>query len=192
MGVDVIEGMMVGRVRVTEFYFRGDSACYEKNLIGWLRNEPRESGPHGPVGFAISVRLHPSLKQHILRLPASAWKPYREDGEAVSECADVPNYWPEAEEEKEFGPHSFTTPVVPCAASRMLAGGTGRGSCRCPHRVETHRSAASSQRRRKPSLFRMEKHSVRHHLRSAVSLRNGLRMDTVRPGPPGAPVKIKF
>jgi hypothetical protein len=80
MGVDVIEGMMVGRVRVTEFYFRGDSACYEKNLIGWLRNEPRESGPHGPVGFAISVRLHPSLKQHILRLPASAWKPYREDG----------------------------------------------------------------------------------------------------------------
>jgi hypothetical protein len=89
---------------VTEFYFRGDSACYEKNLIGWLRNEHREGGPQGPVGFAISVRLHPSLKQHISRLPASAWKPYREDGEAVSECADVLNYWPEAEEEKEFAP----------------------------------------------------------------------------------------
>lgn len=56
------------------------------------------------MGFAISVRLHPSLKPHILRLPASAWKPYREDGEAVSECADVLNYWPEAEEEKELAP----------------------------------------------------------------------------------------
>jgi len=76
----------------------------EMNLIGWLRNEQREGGPHGPLGFAISVRLHASLKQHIARLPGSAWKPYREDGEAVSECADVLNYWPEAEEEKEFGP----------------------------------------------------------------------------------------
>jgi hypothetical protein len=89
---------------VTEVYFRGDAACYEKNLIGWLRNEERDQGPHGPLGFAISVRMHPSLKQHILRLPAWCWKPYREDGAAVSECADVLNYWPEAEEEKEFGP----------------------------------------------------------------------------------------
>src|SRR5260370_10541185 len=89
---------------VTEFYFRGDSACYEKNLIGWLRNEHREGGPQGPLGFAISVRLHPSLKQHILRLPASAWKPYREDDEAVSEGADVLNYWPAAGAGKEFGP----------------------------------------------------------------------------------------
>jgi len=89
---------------VTEVYFRGDAACYEKNLIGWLRNEERDQGPHGPLGFAISVRMHPALKQHILRLPAWCWKPYREDGAAVSECADVLNYWPEAEEEKEFGP----------------------------------------------------------------------------------------
>src|SRR6202521_5384280 len=89
---------------VTQFYFRGDAACYEKNLIGWLRNQPRHNGPRGPIGFAISVRMHTSLRQHILRLPAAAWKPYREDGEAVSECADVLNYWPEAEEEKEFGP----------------------------------------------------------------------------------------
>jgi len=30
---------------VTEYYFRGDSACYEKELIQWLRNEQREGGP---------------------------------------------------------------------------------------------------------------------------------------------------
>ena len=88
---------------VNEYYFRGDSACYEKQLLGWLRNEQREGGPAGPVGFAISVRMHLSLKQHILRLPGSAWKAYRDETEAVSECADVLNYWPESEEE-EFGP----------------------------------------------------------------------------------------
>jgi hypothetical protein len=42
-----------------------------------------------------------------LRLPAAAWKPYREDREAVSECADVLNYWPEAEDDKPFGPLRF-------------------------------------------------------------------------------------
>jgi hypothetical protein len=89
---------------VNEYYFRGDSACYEKQLLGWLRNEQREGGPAGPIGFAISVRMHLSLKQHIRRLPGSAWKAYRDETEAVSECADVLNYWPESEEEKEFGP----------------------------------------------------------------------------------------
>jgi hypothetical protein len=89
---------------VTEYYFRGDSACYEKELMGWLRNEQREGGPQGKIGFAISVRMSPTLKEHIHRLPASSWKPYRSDAEAESECADVLNYWPEAEEEKAFGP----------------------------------------------------------------------------------------
>lgn len=89
---------------VTGFYFRGDSACYEKQLMGWLRNEQRPQGPHGRIGFAISVRMHTALKQRILRLPAESWKQYREESEAESHCADVSNYWPEVEEEKEFGP----------------------------------------------------------------------------------------
>jgi len=89
---------------VSEYYFRGDSACYEKQLLSWLRNEQREQGPSGPIQFAISVRMQASLKQHIVRLPAFAWKPYRDESETVSECADVLNYWPEAEDDKEFGP----------------------------------------------------------------------------------------
>ena len=75
--------------RVTEYYFRGDSACYEKQLMGWLRNEQREDGPRGRIRFAISVRMQPSLKQHILRLPAFAWKPYRDESDAESECANL-------------------------------------------------------------------------------------------------------
>jgi hypothetical protein len=48
--------------------------------------------------------MYPALKEHIQRLAASSWKPYRADSEVESECADVLNYWPEAEDEKAFGP----------------------------------------------------------------------------------------
>jgi hypothetical protein len=92
---------------VTEYYFRGDSACYDKQLMNWLRNDQREGLARGPIRFAISARMQASLKDHILRLPQSAWKPYREDREAVSECADVLNYWPEAEDDQQFGPLRF-------------------------------------------------------------------------------------
>ena len=40
----------------------------------------------------------------MLQLSDSLWKPYREDSEAESECADLLNYWPEAEEAKQWGP----------------------------------------------------------------------------------------
>jgi hypothetical protein len=49
--------------------------------------------------------MTPNLKKHILRLPENLWKPYREEADAVSECADVLNYWPEEEERpEETGP----------------------------------------------------------------------------------------
>lgn len=81
--------------------FRGDSACWEKELLKWLRDDQRAGGPRGPITFGISVRMTPNLKKHIARLPGSMWKPYREDSEAVRECADVLNYWPEEEDRPE-------------------------------------------------------------------------------------------
>jgi hypothetical protein len=86
---------------VQEFYFRGDSACWEKRLLNWLRDEQRADGPRGPIVFGISVRMNRSLKEHIERLPKIAWKPYREESDLVSECADILNYWPDEEERPE-------------------------------------------------------------------------------------------
>lgn len=83
---------------VVEFYFRGDAACWDRELVSWLRAERRSEGPQGRITFAISVRMTPNLKQHILRLPERLWKPYREDSEAVSECADLLSYWPKEED----------------------------------------------------------------------------------------------
>jgi hypothetical protein len=86
---------------VREFYFRGDSACWERELVHWLRDEQRGEGPSGRITFGISVRMTANLKKHILRLPQAVWKPYRDDPETQSECADMLNYWPEEEDRPE-------------------------------------------------------------------------------------------
>ena len=40
---------------VRSYYYRGDSACHEKELLHWLLDEKRAGGPQGFIGFAISV-----------------------------------------------------------------------------------------------------------------------------------------
>lgn len=89
---------------VEEYYFRGDSACWDRALLSWLRDEQRREGPPGRIRFGISVRMTANLKKHIVRLPDHLWKPYREDAEAESECADLLNYWPEEEDRPEGAP----------------------------------------------------------------------------------------
>ncbi len=74
-----------------EFYFRGYAACWGRKLVHCLRDERRPDGPPGRIPFAVSVRMTARLMKHILRLPTSLWKPYREDGETASGCADLLN-----------------------------------------------------------------------------------------------------
>ena len=54
---------------VTEYYYRGDSASHDSHLINWLRNEEREGGPQGFIGFGISARMSAALHQAILKIP---------------------------------------------------------------------------------------------------------------------------
>jgi hypothetical protein len=86
---------------VNEYYFRGDSGCWDRELVNWLRDEQNRQGPRGRITFGISVRMTANLKKHILRLPESLWKPYRQDSETDAECADILNYWPEEEDRPE-------------------------------------------------------------------------------------------
>jgi hypothetical protein len=110
---------------IQDYYFRGDSACWEKELLKWLRDEQRGEGPQGPITFGISVRMTPNLKKHIQRLPEHQWKPYREDGEAVRECADVLNYWPEEEDRPEgAGPLRYIAIRVRRRQGQLFADGS--------------------------------------------------------------------
>lgn len=79
---------------ITERWFRGDSGCYEQELLRWLRNGQRADGPEGFIGFAISARMSDALKERTHRLAEALWKPYREDADAILECAELYNYDP--------------------------------------------------------------------------------------------------
>lgn len=75
---------------VGEFYYRGDSACHEQELLKWLRNEQREDGPPGKIGFAISARMTAALRQAVEAVTEPEWQPYgAEDAAVIRECAEV-------------------------------------------------------------------------------------------------------
>ena len=81
---------------VTTRYFRGDSACYESNLLDWLSSPEREQEPGGRIGFAISAVMSPQLAQTIAALPEQEWTTYdtEPDGTLSSSwaCSMVPAF----------------------------------------------------------------------------------------------------
>jgi len=76
---------------VETFYYRGDSACQENELIGWLRNEERQDGPRGFIGFAISARMNPALREAICStVEEKSWERLNSrDASVIRECAEV-------------------------------------------------------------------------------------------------------
>lgn len=59
---------------VSERYFRGDSACYEGELLEWLSSEERSREPGGRIGFAISARMSPELVKVVEAVKEDEWK----------------------------------------------------------------------------------------------------------------------
>ena len=90
---------------VTTYYYRGDSACHESDLIQWLRDENRAEGPHGRIGFAISARMSEPLHKAIGKVPGEAWEPYgKPHPEEIRECAEVSFVPGEKSEHKDTQP----------------------------------------------------------------------------------------
>jgi len=72
------------------YYFRGDSACHEYELLRWLRDEKRAQGPQGFIGFAVSARMTEALHQAILRVREEDWQAYgKPHANEIRECAEV-------------------------------------------------------------------------------------------------------
>jgi hypothetical protein len=90
---------------VTTYYYRGDSACHESDLIHWLRDENRAEGPRGRIGFAISARMSEALHQAIGNVPEETWEPYgKPHAEEIRECAEVSFVPGEKSEHKDTQP----------------------------------------------------------------------------------------
>lgn len=90
---------------VQSYYFRGDSACHESNLVDWLRDEQRADGPQGFIGFAISARMSDALHKAILQVPEGQWEVYGEPhAQEIRECAEIDFVPGEKSEHKDTKP----------------------------------------------------------------------------------------
>ena len=73
--------------------------------MNWLRDEQREGGPRGRIGFAISARMSEALHAAIQAVPEAAWEAYGEPHPAeIRECAEVPFVPREKTEKKDAQP----------------------------------------------------------------------------------------
>jgi len=89
---------------IETFYYRGDSASHEHELMDWLRNPDREDGPKGRIGFAISARMSDALQQAIDAVPQEQWQMLKEESDAIRSCAEVAFVPGERSEKKDSQP----------------------------------------------------------------------------------------
>ncbi|HUY12248.1 MAG TPA: IS1380 family transposase [Terriglobia bacterium] len=106
-------------------YYRGDSACHERGLLNWLRDEKREGGPEGFIGFAISARMSAALHQAMVAIAEEEWKPYpKSSGEEIRECAEVPFVPSEKSEHKDSQPLRYVAVRVRKRQGELFADGS--------------------------------------------------------------------
>jgi hypothetical protein len=112
---------------IQEYYYRGDSACHESELLTWLRNPTRSNGPVGRIGVGISARMSPALAAAIQVLPETAWQPYAVPGKPVDELrdwADVPFIPSEPSEQRNTEPVRYVAVRVRPRQGELFADGT--------------------------------------------------------------------
>jgi len=90
---------------IQEYYFRGDSACHEHNLIEWLNDPQREDGPKGFIGFAISARLSEDLAKALRKVSERGWKTFDQDRDGtVRQWAEIDFVPADRTERKDSSP----------------------------------------------------------------------------------------
>ena len=90
---------------VRERYFRGDSACHENELIGWLHHPDREKESGGRIGFAISAVMSRGLEQALAAVKNSEWKTFGTEADGtLRQWADVDYVPTDSTEKKDSQP----------------------------------------------------------------------------------------
>ncbi len=90
---------------VTQRFFRGDSACHEKQLLTWLNHPERAQEPGGRIGFAVSAVQSSALAEALRQVPDGEWKTFgTEDDGTLRQWAEVAFVPGESSEHKESQP----------------------------------------------------------------------------------------
>jgi hypothetical protein len=90
---------------IQQRYFRGDSACHENDLLGWLKHPDREQEPGGRIGFAVSARMSEELAKAIAKVKEVDWKTFDQEADGTKrQWAEVDFVPGEAGEKKDSKP----------------------------------------------------------------------------------------
>jgi hypothetical protein len=90
---------------IKERYFRGDSACHEKELIGWLKHPDRTQEAGGRIGFAVSAVQSEELAAALGKVADKEWKTFATEGDGtLRQWAEVDFVPGEAGEKKDSKP----------------------------------------------------------------------------------------
>jgi hypothetical protein len=112
---------------IQERYFRGDSACHEKGLLGWLKHPDRAQEPGGRIGFAVSAKRSAELAAALAQIPDAQWQTY--DGEAdgtLRQWAEVDFVPGERGEKKDSQPLRYVGLRLLKPQGALFADGTDR------------------------------------------------------------------
>jgi len=75
---------------VRQRYFRGDSACHNNELLGWLRHPDRAKEPGGPIHFAVSAMMSEPLAEALRQVQEPEWKTFdKEQDGTLRQWAEV-------------------------------------------------------------------------------------------------------
>ena len=112
---------------VTQRYFRGDSACHEKDLLDWLKHPARAEEPGGRIGFAVSAVMSEELAQAIKEVSEKEWMTFATEADGTrrqwAEVAFVPG---EKIEKKNSQPLRYVGLRLLKAQGVLLADGSDR------------------------------------------------------------------
>lgn len=112
---------------VQKRYFRGDSACHENELIGWLRDAARAQEPGGRIGFCISAVMEPALFNAVSGVQEKTWKTYATEADGtLRQWAEVDFTPGQSYEHKESTPLRYAGLRLLKAQGSLFADGSDR------------------------------------------------------------------
>jgi len=90
---------------IQQRFFRGDSACHEQELMGWLKSPDRAQEPGGAIGFCVSASMSEELHKALKAVGACEWKTFGKDPDGtLRQWAEVDFVPGEKREKKDAKP----------------------------------------------------------------------------------------
>jgi hypothetical protein len=112
---------------IKERYFRGDSACHENELLGWLKHPDRVQEPGGRIGFAVSAVQSEELAAAMGKTAHKEWKTFATEGDGtLRQWAEVDFVPGEAGEKKDSKPLRYVGLRLLKAQGSLFADGSDR------------------------------------------------------------------